>query len=836
MTFNWLDYVVIALFFVALAAIPALASLKAKTKDTAEYFKSAGSMPWWLIGVSMVAATTSTNSANLFTEIVRRDGLSGNWVWWAFMLTGLLTVFIYSKLWVKSGATTDISFYELRYSGRPAAFLRAFRALYLGVIYNLVVMAVVLLGAIKIGVVMFGVSAWTILTVTAVASLVYSCLSGIRGTIYTDFFLFAVVMAGAFAVMVYGVNHPAVGGWSALMSNPAVLEKARFLPDFSNMDAAVAVFVIPVAVQWWNVWYPGSEPGGGGYIVQRVLTAKSPNHALGGTLFFNLLNYALRPWPWFIAAFASILIFPDLASIKAAFPGVDSALVGHDMAYPAMIKCVPNGWVGVVAASLMGALFSTIAAHLSMGANYVTNDVWKRFVRKDASDRELIFVARAASVVLMVAGCALAPLIESAKSGFDLMVQVGAGTGVIFLLRWFWMRINAWTEIVAMAVSFLCAVFFQIVWPHISDTTLLFWQKLLWTMAVTTVAWLTAMFATAPEKAETIAKFKALVRADGRDVGKGVLLMFLSAMALFGFMALVAKLIIGGNTTPNFPGEEIKISSAAGGRATVYSFGARLTDWEPASGGGEVFAMPKPYPKSWQEGQIHGGIPLCWPWFVFEGPEGCRIHGLTGYFPWKVKARASDRVTFELDDTPETRRLWPHKFHAELEYAFAGDALTATFRATNTGDAPFTCTEGFHPYFRVGDVAKCSVTGADGTRYFWKGEVEKGDRRVWKGDFPCALLAEGKPGYVFEEPSPDGVHVHSLIDPVLNRRIEVSYEGSIKFVTWNSGPDFSRFGGADDPEFGKKFVCVEGGTLYRDRAYTLNPGQTHELKMTVRVK
>jgi D-hexose-6-phosphate mutarotase len=307
-------------------------------------------------------------------------------------------------------------------------------------------------------------------------------------------------------------------------------------------------------------------------------------------------------------------------------------------------------------------------------------------------------------------------------------------------------------------------------------------------------------------------------------------------MALFGFMALVAKLIIGGNTTPNFPGEEIKISSAAGGRATVYSFGARLTDWEPASGGGEVFAMPKPYPKAWQEGQIHGGIPLCWPWFVFEGPEGCRIHGLTGYFPWKVKARASDRVTFELDDTPETRRLWPHKFHAELEYAFAGDALTATFRATNTGDAPFTCTEGFHPYFRVGDVAKCSVTGADGTRYFWKGEVEKGDRRVWKGDFPCALLAEGKPGYVFEEPSPDGVHVHSLIDPVLNRRIEVSYEGSIKFVTWNSGPDFSRFGGADDPEFGKKFVCVEGGTLYRDRAYTLNPGQTHELKMTVRVK
>ena len=543
MIFNWLDYAVMAAFFAALAAIPALAALKAKSHDSSEYFKSAGSMPWWLIGVSMVAATTSTNSANLFAEIIRRDGLSGNWVWWAFLLTGLLTVFVYSKLWLRSGATTDITFYEIRYSGRPAAFLRAFRALYLGVIYNLVVMAVVLLGAIKIGVIMFGVSAWTILAVTAVSALVYSCLSGIRGTIYTDFFLFTVVMVGAFAVMVYGVNHPVVGGWSALMSNPAVVTKMSFLPDFSKADALVAVFVIPVAVQWWNVWYPGSEPGGGGYIVQRVLTAKSPNHALGGTLFFNLLNYALRPWPWFIAAFASILIFPDLDSIRAAFPGVDPALVGDDMAYPAMIKCVPNGWMGVVAASLMGALFSTIAAHLSMGANYVTNDVWKRFVSKNASDRELILVARVSSIMLMLVGCALAPLIESAKAGFDLMVQIGAGTGIIFLLRWFWMRINAWTEIVAMLVSFLCAVFFQIVWPHLSETPLLFWQKLLWTIAVTTVVWLAATFLTRPENPEVIARFKTLVRADGRDVGKGLLLTFLTAVAIFAFMALVAKVV-----------------------------------------------------------------------------------------------------------------------------------------------------------------------------------------------------------------------------------------------------------------------------------------------------
>jgi Na+/proline symporter len=366
-----------------------------------------------------------------------------------------------------------------------------------------------------------------------------------RGTIYTDFFLFAVVMVGAFAVMHYGVNHPSVGGWSALMSSPEVASRARFLPDFSNTDALVAVFVIPVAIQWWNVWYPGSEPGGGGYIVQRIMTAKTPGHALGGTLFFNVLNYALRPWPWYIAAFASVLVFPDLDSIRAAFPGVDPSLVGDDMAYAAMIKVVPNGWMGVVAASLMGALFSTIAAHLSMGANYVANDLWRRFVRKSASDGETILVARAASVLLMVAGCALAPVFESAKAGFDMMVQIGAGTGLVFLLRWFWMRINAWTEIAAMTASVACAVFFQLVWPRIFETPLLFWQKLLWTIAVTTVAWLAATFATSPESPQVVSRFKALVRADGRDVGKGVLMTFVAAVAIFSFMALVAKLVCG---------------------------------------------------------------------------------------------------------------------------------------------------------------------------------------------------------------------------------------------------------------------------------------------------
>lgn len=541
--FNYLDFIVIAAFFLVLLIIPAIAAMRSRGKGANEYFKSAGSMPWWLIGISMVAATTSTNSANLFTEIIRRDGLSGNWAWWAFLLTGMLTVFIYSKLWVRSGATTDISFYELRYSGKPAAFLRGFRALYLGVIYNLVVMATVLLGAIKIGVVLFGVPAWVILAVTGVVSLVYSSLSGIRGTIYTDFFLFAVVMIGAFVVMHFSIHHPAVGGWSQLMSNPSVTSRLSFLPDFSNTDALIAVFIIPVAVQWWNVWYSGSEPGGGGYIVQRMLTAKSQGHAVGGTLFFNILNYALRPWPWYIAALASIIIFPNLDSIAIALPGVDHSLVRDDMAYPALIKLVPNGWVGLVAASMMGALFSTIAAQISMGANYVTNDIWKRFIHKEADDRELIWVARGASLVLIVLGCSLAPFVGSAKSGFDLMVQIGAGTGAIFLLRWFWMRINAWTEIVGMVVSFLAAVFFQIIWPMISSTPLLFWEKLLWTIAVTTAFWLAVTLLTKPEKPELIANFKSLVRADGNDVGKGLLKAFFASMGIFAIMWGIGKLI-----------------------------------------------------------------------------------------------------------------------------------------------------------------------------------------------------------------------------------------------------------------------------------------------------
>ncbi len=539
MLLNGIDWAVIAAFFAVLALIPSVAARRAK-RTANDFFTSGRSMPWWLIGFSMVAATTATDSANFFTEVIRRDGMGGNWIMWAFILTGLLTVFVYAKLWVRSGVTTDIEFYELRYSGKPAAFLRAFRTLYLGVVFNVLVLGNVILAAVKIGVVLFGIEPSTIYRVTVVASVVYTFFGGIRGVIWTDFFLFLVIMAGAVAAMVYGLRLPEVGGMAGIVSNPETAWRLSILPDFSSWDTLLVMFVLPLAVQWWNVWKAGSEPGGGGYIVQRMLTARSATHALGGTLFFNVLNWVIRPWPWYIVGLCSVLVYPDLASIQAAFPKVDPSLIHGDMAYPAMLTKVPNGWLGLVAASMMGALFSTVAAHLNLGSAYVVNDFWKRFVRPSAGDRELIWVGRAAMLALLLLGCALAPHLKSAKAAFDLMLLIGAGSGAIFLLRWFWMRINAWTELTGMFVSFAVAFVLQLGFPELVS-----WQKMLITIAVTSASWLAVTFLTPPTDAATAARFKAAVRADGRDVGKGIVLTAVASFALFDLMYMVGAWIYG---------------------------------------------------------------------------------------------------------------------------------------------------------------------------------------------------------------------------------------------------------------------------------------------------
>ena len=544
MTLNGWDWLAIGVFFAALAAIPLLAARKAKG-TRGDFFLSGRSMPWWLIGFSMVAATTATDSANLFTEIIRRDGMSGNWFLWAFILTGLLTVFVYARLWVRTGVSTDIEFYELRYAGRPAAFLRGFRSLYLGVFFNVLVMGNVMLAAVKIAGVMFGIGPSAVLWITAVSSVVYASFGGMRGIIYTDFFLFIVILLGAVVAMVYAVGDPAVGGFSAMMAHPAVKSRLAFLPDFSDADALMACFVVPLAVQWWTVWKAGSEPGGGGYIVQRMITARSENHALGGTLFFNVLNWVVRPWPWYIVAFASVIVFPDLDSIRRAFPAVDPRLVGGDMAYPAMLTKLPNGWLGVVAASMMGALFSTVAAHLNMGSAYVVNDFWKRFVRPEASDRECIMVARVSVVLLLLLACLVAPHLTSAKAAFDLMFLVGAGTGPVFLLRWFWMRINAWSEVAAIVASFVGAVVTMFAWPAMGLPQLAPWQRMCLVVAFTSVAWVATTFLTKPVAASVTDAFRAKVRPNGRDAGRGIVQTALAVVGVFASLFASGRFVYG---------------------------------------------------------------------------------------------------------------------------------------------------------------------------------------------------------------------------------------------------------------------------------------------------
>ena len=509
-----IDYLIIILFFIILIAIGLAASKKAG-KSSSEFFLSGRNMPWWLLGISMAAATTSTNSANLFTEIIRKNGISGNWVWWAFLLTGMLTVFIYARLWNRTKAVTDIEFYELRYSGKAAAFLRGFRSIYLGVFFNVIGTAWVILAGIKIGSVMFNVSPSTIVIITGVVSVIYCMSGGIRGIIIADFFQFVLVLIGAVLAAVTALRLPQVNGLSNLISHPNIVGKLNFFPDFSNTDLLVGIFIIPVAVQWWSVWYPGSEPGGGGSIAQRMLSAKNEKNSVGASLLFNAVHYALRPWPWFIVALCSIIVFPTLESLQAAFPNVDPGVMGDDLAYPAMLTFLPAGFMGLVVASLFGALLSTVAAHLNMGASYVVNDFYKRFIHPGATEKQLVYAGRVTTLALMVLSCSLAPFLESAKSVFDFILQIGAGTGLIFILRWFWWRINAFSEITAMVVSFLVAFYFEIIHPHIGLPELMQWQKLLIGVGITTFSWVLVTLLTKPSDDKTLFNFCRLVQAGG---------------------------------------------------------------------------------------------------------------------------------------------------------------------------------------------------------------------------------------------------------------------------------------------------------------------------------
>ena len=626
-----LDAAIIIGFLLSVIIIGSAAARRS-SKSAADFFLSGRSMPWWLLGVSMVACTFSCDTPNLVTDIVRTQGVSGNWCWWAFLLTGMLTVFVYAKLWRRSALNTDLGFYEIRYSGKPASVLRGFRALYLGVFFNVMIMATVSLAAIKIGQVMFGLSAVTTLCIALASVAVYATLGGLTGSIWADFYQYAVAMVGAIFAAVYAIKSPEIGGLSSLselFANVDVQAKMAMFPSIDNggLSALMTVLILPVAIQWWNVWYPGAEPGGGGYIAQRMLSAKDEKNAVGATLLFNFLHYAIRPWPWVLVALASLAVFPltpkadqaaadawlkankplvekyekapksltpeqfkevrmqratknGVASLAKEFPNVEEQYLKDDMAYPAMISKMPKGWLGLIVASLIAAYMSTIATHLNWGSSYVVEDFYLRFVNPKATPKQAVLMGRICMAVLAVLAGLMALVLSNAKGAFDILLQIGAGTGLLYILRWFWWRINAWSEISAMIVSFLVACFFQWGAPAcglegaMQDAGLFNFMdysswKLVLGILITTIAWVAVTYMTPPEDKSVLEKFCSKIRAGGPgwakiendmpadkkdatgwDVPTGILCMSFGCLAiwaaLFGIgYILYAKVVLG---------------------------------------------------------------------------------------------------------------------------------------------------------------------------------------------------------------------------------------------------------------------------------------------------
>lgn len=562
MEISALDWAIIGAYFLLALGVGIWASRVVGNSVTG-FFLAGRNMPWWLLGISMVATTFSTDTPNLVTGLVREQGVSGNWGWWAFLLTGMLTVFVYARLWRRSGVMTDIEFYELRYGGKPAAALRGFRALYLGLVFNVLVMGTVSLAAIKLGGILLGWPGWLTLLVTGAITLLYSTLGGLRAVILTDFVQFILAMIGSVWACWYILNLDAVGGLGALLAHADVASKTSIFPAMDDPAQWVPILVVPLAVQWWASYYPGAEPGGGGYIAQRMFSAKDESHAVGATLLFNVAHYALRPWPWILIALASIVVFPTLADLQAAFPNIPADKIGHDLAYPAMLSLLPEGLLGLVAASLLAAFMSTMSTQLNLGASYLVNDFWVRFIRPDATDAEQVRAGRLATVISLMLGSGLGLLLTDAGQAFNLLLLIGAGTGGLFILRWFWWRINAWTELVAMAGSLLIAGYFTFVHDNTGLLELAAYEKLIWGSLLTTLVWVVATYVTPPESEETLRAFVEKVSPGGPGwkrwataeaalpwpVPRGILSMVLGCTGVYAALIATGSWLYGDATT-----------------------------------------------------------------------------------------------------------------------------------------------------------------------------------------------------------------------------------------------------------------------------------------------
>ncbi len=553
MNLTSLDWLIIFSYLFLSLAVGIWASKKAG-KDTRSFFLAGRNMPWWLLGVSMVATTFSTDTPNLVTDLVRQNGVSGNWGWWAFLLSGMLTVFVYAKLWHRSGVLTDIEFYELRYSGKAALFLRGFRALYLGLIFNVLVMGAVSLAAVKFGEIVLVWPGWVTLGIGCSITLAYSALGGLKAIIITDFIQFTLAMIGSLWAMLYLLGLPQIGGLSKLISHVNVVDKLALTPDMSVPNVWVPVLLVPLAVQWWASYYPGSEPGGGGYIAQRMFSAKDETNAIGATFFFNFAHYALRPWPWIMIALCSLIVFPELSDLQSAFPNLPADKLGHDAAYPAMLTLLPSGVLGLVAASLIAAFMSTMSTQVNLGASYLVNDFYHRFINPDSDEKQLVFAGRLFTIVSIILGGMLGLMLTSAGQAFTLLLMIGSGTGLIYILRWFWWRINAYTEIVAMVSSLLIALYFNFINTGIEN-----WQKITIGAILTTIVWMVATFITPADDKETLKNFVKKVNPGGPgwkkyqdtanneawSVPKGIIAMILGSISIYGVLIGVGQIIYG---------------------------------------------------------------------------------------------------------------------------------------------------------------------------------------------------------------------------------------------------------------------------------------------------
>jgi Na+/proline symporter len=513
---DWL----IAIASVALCFIPALYVARRGSSSTTEFFASGRAVPWWLAGLSMVATTFSSDTPNLVTDIVRTTGVAGNWVWWAFVLTGMSTVFFYARMWRRSAVLTDLEFYELRYSGQAARVVRGFRAVYLGLVFNCIIMATVNLAACKIAAVLFGLDRWQTLLFVGGVNVVFAAYAGLWGVLVIDMIQFGVKMTAVVAAAYFALQAPGVGGLDGLITQlsaqrgPGGLDYLRVIPDFSNQwDLAVAVFLMPIAVQWWAVWYPGAEPGGGSYVAQRMLASKTEKDALAAVLFFNVAHYVLRPWPWILVGLASLIVYPTLADLGRAVPHVAPGLVGHDLAYPIMLRFLPVGFAGLMVGGLVAANSSTILTHLNWGASYLVHDLYRRFLHPTASEAHYVRAGRIATVGLFVLSSAMVYALDTAKSAFDIILQVGAGTGLLYLARWFWWRVNAWCEVVAMVSSLAVSVVLLILARQ--GLGLSSHRALVVTVIATTACWVATAYFGPQTDPEVLKAFYLKVRPAG---------------------------------------------------------------------------------------------------------------------------------------------------------------------------------------------------------------------------------------------------------------------------------------------------------------------------------